>query len=455
MRKIERRAALCLILAIALFAGLCLFGFRFVTLGGEWASFPSNRHLYDKNGHLISGAIVDRDGDKLSDIVDGERVYYPDATVRKATLHAVGDRQGNIGTGALHAYADKLSGYNLITGGYSPFGNQRTLKLTLDAAFNVTAYKAMDGRKGTVGVYDYKTGEILCMVSTPSYDPDNPPDNLDSEEYQGVYLNRFLSSAIVPGSIFKIVTLNAALENIPDLANRTWDCTGSVTVGGTEITCPYAHGKQDITAAFANSCNGVFAQLAAEMGGATMQKYAEKAGLTSSLSIDGIKTAKGTFDFKNGDTGQIAWSGVGQGKDALNPCAMMTYMGAIASGGTTAVPRLVESIDTGTFMPGGVFHTKQTDELVTAESAQKLREMMRNNVIETYGKERFPANTCAKSGTAEVGGDQAPNAWFAGFINDDAHPYAFIVLVENGGGGARVAGTVAGEVLNAIVEKMG
>ena len=65
MRKIERRAILCLFLAFALFAGLCLFGFRFVTQGGDWASFPAHRHLYDKSGRLISGAIADRDGDCL------------------------------------------------------------------------------------------------------------------------------------------------------------------------------------------------------------------------------------------------------------------------------------------------------------------------------------------------------------------------------------------------------
>lgn len=455
MRKIERRAALCLILALALFAGLCLFGFRFVTQGGGWASFPANRHLYDKSGRLISGAIADRDGDVLSDIVDGERVYYPDETVRKATLHAVGDRQGNIGTGALHAFADQLSGYNIITGGYSPIGSQRTMKLTIDAAFNVTAYKALDGHKGTVGVYNYETGEILCMVSTPTFDPDNPPEDLDSEEYEGAYINRFLSAAIVPGSIFKTVTLNAALENIPDLYERTWECTGSVTVGGTEITCPSAHGTLDIESAFANSCNGVFGQLAAEMGGDVMQEYVDKAGLTSSLSVDGIQTAKGSFSFAGEDKAQIAWSGVGQGKDALNPCSMMTYMGAIAREGKAAVPRLIESIDTGSILPGGVFRTKQTGELISADSARTLRSMMRNNVVQTYGTDRFPDNTCAKSGTAEVGGGLTPNAWFAGFIDDADHPYAFIVLVENGGGGASVAGEVASQVLNAIVEKMG
>lgn len=455
MRKIEHRAALCLILALGLLVGLCVFGFRFVTKGGDWASFPSNRHLYDKNGRLIAGAIADRDGDLLSDVADGSRTYYADATVRKATLHAVGDRQGNIGTGALYAFADRLSGYNLITGGYSPMPNRRTLNLTLDAAFNVAAYKALGGKRGAVGVYDYQTGEILCMVSSPSFDPDNPPENLDDPAYEGAYLNRFLSSAIVPGSIFKTVTLHAALESLPDLSGRTWECTGSTKVGGVDITCPRAHGKLNIESAFANSCNGVFGALAAELGGDTMQKYVDKAGLTGSLSVDGIQTAKGTFQLKGEDKGQLAWAGVGQGKDALNPASMMVYMGAIAAGGEAAVPRLIRSIDTGSILPGGIFRVRKTGELVSADSAAVLRRMLRTNVEQTYGAARFPAGTCAKSGTAEVGAGLTPHAWFTGFLDDPAHPYAFIVLVENGGGGAQVAGEVAGTVLGAIVEKMG
>ena len=330
MKKIERRAALCLILALCLLTGLCLFGFRYVTQGGEWASHAA---VYGKSSKLVSGNIADRDGDILSGIEDGKRVYYPDETVRRATLHAVGDRAGSIGTGALHAFGDELSGYNLITGSYPLFAGQRTVNLTIDAAFNVAAYKALDGQKGTVGVYDYETGEILCMVSNPTFDPDNPPESFEDEKYEGVFLNRFLSAAIVPGSIFKTVTLNAALENIPDIYDRTWKCDGSVTVGGAKITCPHAHGTLDIESAFANSCNGVFGQLAAELGGDTMQEYVDRAGLTSSLSVNGIQTMKGTFSFRGADKGEIAWGGVGQGKDALNPCSMMTYMGAIASGG--------------------------------------------------------------------------------------------------------------------------
>src|SRR5699024_3637849 len=133
---------------------------------------------------------------------------------------------------ALTAFADRVSGYNLLTGGYSPLGTGRNMTLSIDAYLNVTAYNAMDGRQGAVGVYNYKTGDILWMVSTPSFDPMNPPDlsGDNAETLDGIYLNRFLSSAQVPGSIFKTVTLTAALETLPDLESRTFQCTGETTV---------------------------------------------------------------------------------------------------------------------------------------------------------------------------------------------------------------------------------
>lgn len=452
MRKIEKRAVLCLIIALALIAGLGLFCFRFVKNASDWAAYPYNRHMYSNSGQLLSGTILDRDGDVLTEVKDGERVYYPDATVRRATVHAVGDGSGYIGTGALTAFADRLSGYNLITGGYSPLGSGRNLTLTLDAYLNVTAYNAMDGRQGTVGVYNYKTGDILCMVSTPSFDPENPPDASSAED--GIYLNRFLSSAQVPGSIFKTVTLTAALENLPDLKDRTFTCTGETTVGGTVITCPKPHGKMDIESAFANSCNGVFGSLAAELGGDTMTKYVEQAGLTRRMSVDGIMTAAGHYDVSEADKGQTGWSGVGQYTDTVNPCNMMAYMGAIANGGTAAVPRLILDITTPSGIPTSWQRTEETDTLVQASTASQVKEMMKNNVVQTYGTDRFRGlDIGAKSGTAEVGGDKRPNAWFAGFLDDPEHPYAFIVLVENGGGGASVAGEIAATVLQACVDK--
>ena len=173
MRKIEKRALVCLLLAGAMLLGLAVYVVQFLRFGGDWASFASNRHLYNSQGELAVGRVLDRDGDVLSWVENGRRAYYANPTVREATLHAVGDAQGKIGTGALVAFADKLSGYNLLTGAYSLDGGGNDLYLTLDARLNYIAYQALGGKKGAVGVYNYETGEVLCMVSTPTFDPAN------------------------------------------------------------------------------------------------------------------------------------------------------------------------------------------------------------------------------------------------------------------------------------------
>ena len=452
MKKIERRALLCLVLTGLLVLGLAVFLVRFGLYGSRWASSAFNRHLYNSQGMLLSGTVLDRNGEPLSWVEDGERVYAEGKTLRKATLHAVGDPYGNIGTGALTAFAKELTGYSLLGGAYgAQQGNQ--VYLTIDAGLNETAYKALNGRKGTVAVYNYQTGEVLCMVSSPSYDPENIPKDLETDsDYEGAYLNRFLSSTFTPGSVFKTVTLAAALEEIPDLMERTWQCEGTAQIGDGTVICTKAHGEQTIQQALANSCNVVFGQLAVELGGSTLERYTEKAGLTASYSVSGIPTAKGSFTFRGELTeNDLAWAGVGQYQDSVNPCALMVYMGAIANGGKAAVPALIQKVET-SGLPALPQFTRQTGRLISQDTAQAVAEMMANNVTSTYGTKRFPnMDLCAKSGTAEVGGDEKPHAWFAGFLRNEEAPYAFVVLVENGGSGADVAGDVASKVLKAAL----
>ncbi len=451
MKKIENRAVVCLLLALALAAGMVFFLFRYLTQGGDWASSAFNRHLYNTQGQLTAGTVLDRDGDVLSSAQDGKRTYYDSETVRKATLHAVGDLQGNVGAGALNAFAGRLTGWNLFNGA---FGADRggELTLTIDARYNYEAYQALNGRAGTVAVYNYKTGEILCMVSAPSYDPLHVPEDIETNDrYKGAYVNRFLSSAFTPGSVYKTVTLTAALETIPGIESRTWNCAGSVQIGEETIVCSGVHGEQDIAAAFANSCNAAFASIAVELGADTLRKYTEKAGLTASYNIDGLASARGSFDWAL-DDGRLGWAGVGQDKDLVNPCALMVYMGAIAGGGKAAEPYLILKTRNGLGLPSLPHWTRRTGALIDPATAEKLADLMAGNVEKTYGKSRFPnMDLCAKSGTAEVGEGEAPHAWFAGFLRNEDAPLAFVVLVEHGGGGSAVAGGVAGRVLDVIV----
>ncbi len=327
------------------------------------------------------------------------------------------------------------------------------LYLTLDARYNYIAYNALNGRRGAVGLYNYKTGEVLCMVSSPGYDPAYPPVIEEGDErYEGAYLNRLLSGTFVPGSVFKTVTLAAALEKLPGVEGRTWTCTGSTQVGDEAITCPKAHGELDLAGALSQSCNGVFGLLAAELGASTLEDYARQTGMTTRYDVDGIRTAAGRFNLGEATVNQLGWAGVGQYSDAVNPLSLMVYMGAIAHGGSAAVPRLILKTENSLGLNTSFRPTSRTGRLISPNTADTLADMMARNVIETYGPGRFPnMDLCAKSGTAEVGGGKAPNAWFTGFLRDDKTPYAFVVLVENGGGGSDVAGNVAAAVLDAAV----
>ncbi|MGN0711884.1 MAG: penicillin-binding transpeptidase domain-containing protein [Anaerovoracaceae bacterium] len=455
MKKITSRTMICFLLAMVLAAGTGVFTFRLVTQGATWASYSANKHIYTNNV-LNEGRILDRNGYVLAAYNSEKEAwdYADNSYIRKATLHSVGDRDGMIGTAALKRFADKLTGYSIITGAKPVFPGGRDLYLTLDADVCETAYKALNGRKGTVGVYNYETGEIICLVSSPTFDPANPPAIKDGDDsYEGVYMNRLLSATFIPGSTFKLVTATAALENISDIDTRIFSCTGKETVGQQVITCPSAHGDMTMKEALAVSCNVTFGQIAAELGGETLQKYVKSCGFTDSLTVNGIPTAVSSFDFSSEDDGDIAWAGIGQGKDLVNPCAMMVFNGAVAAGGRAAVPQIISHTAFTKGVRTSLYLRKHTDELIKPETAEKLAEMMKNNVVSGYGESSFPnLDIYAKSGTAQSDGSNEDNAWFTGFIRDNDHPYAFVVLVEGGGSGRRVAGSVANAVLQEAVK---
>ena len=130
----------------------------------------------------------------------------------------------------------------------------------------------------------------------------------------------------------------------------------------------------------------------------------------------------------------------------------MVYMGAIANGGRAAEPYLIEKTVGALGLPSLPHLAGRTGRLIASDTAATLADLMANNVTQTYGASRFPnMDLCAKSGTAEVGEGQTPHAWFAGFLRGEDTPYAFVVLVENGGGGSSVAGSVAAKVLDVMV----
>lgn len=412
---------------------------------GKWVMYEGSPHVYSGD-NIGTGIITDRDGLLLVNL-NGQRTYSPSMELRMSTMHWLGDRYGYISAPALATYADEMAGYNSLTGLYSYSGSGQT-KLTISAYLQMAALEAMGDYKGTLAVYNFKTGEILCAVTTPTYDPDHMPDvqGDTTGAYEGVYMNRFVQSVYIPGSIFKVVTTAAALEEIPDIRQQTFTCTGIQPYGNDAVTCEYAHGTLDFDSAMAQSCNCAYAQIIDQIGAKKLGEYVKKYQVTEPVRFDGLTTAAGNFETAPSAV-EVAWSGIGQYTDQINPCRFLTFMGAVANGGAAVEPHIVGEVT----CDGKTTYQAQptvSDRIMSEDVAKTLQAMMRNNVIEKYGADNFPGMTvCAKSGTGQVGGDQKSNAMFSGFVMDEEYPLAFIVAVEDAGYGRFVCVPILSEVL--------
>lgn len=454
MRNTTRRAFVLYFVIIAFFCGLGYMMFNFFVHGSEWTSNLVNQHIYH-NGEIVSaGTIYDTNGVALAHSKDGVRIYNEDSTVRKAMLHAVGDNSSFIATGVQYVYNAKLSGYDFVNGVYNlkKYNRGNDINLTLDSEICKTAYRAMDGRKGTIAVYNYKTGALVCMVSTPSYDPENKPDDIDDnpDEYEGVYLNRFVSGLYTPGSIFKIVTAISAIENIPDIYSQTFECTGEYATGDGTVICNSVHGTVTFEEALNHSCNSAFAQIALQLGSEKLMQTAGELGFNTKEDMDEISVSKSVFDVSKATKTDLGWAGIGQYTTMVSPYHMLTLMGAIANGGSATKPYFVESM----VYPDGKTETigkTETNKTVkiSPEIASQISQLLRSNVVNYYSDSTFPGlEMCGKTGTAEVEGGS--HAWFVGFSQRENTPYAVVCVVEKSGSGLSVAGKIVNKVMQEI-----
>ncbi len=422
----KNRGKILYVLAALLLLGFGFFLWEYANHAEAWATDPGAPH--------ISGiaTVTDRTGKVLT--------HTQDALLRQATVHWLGDKPGNIRAPA----AEIQRPYDFLNGLYSYGGFHPKIRLTLQAELQKAALSALGEYRGTVAIINYKTGEILCAVSTPTFDPENPGDTVES-----MYLNRFTQGLYTPGSIFKIVTLAAALEENPNLEEQAFLCTGVLQFGENKVTCPYPHGRQTLGDAFANSCNCVFGKLAVDLGGEGLAQYARKFGITESLSFDSVTTARGHYEIAS--SVDLAWSGAGQFTTLINPCSFLTFVCAVASGGEGVNPYVVARAEEGR----KTLYSAKTiprERILSAETARKLQIYLRANVRDKYEDARFGDLTvCAKTGTAEVG-IAKPNAMLCGFVLDEKLPVAFLICVEEGGYGEKTCIPIAGKLLKMLVD---
>ena len=342
MKKISSRAFSVFLIAALVITGMCYFVKEDYLHGRKWAMYFS---MFNPEAE---GELLDRNGVMLAAFNKEARVYAKDWPTRVANYHVTGDYIGMTGTGLLTHFWGSASDYDFLHG----IKNEKSgsLSLGIDAETNKYAYQLLSQYgKGTVMMMNYRTGEVICLVSSPSVDPAYPVE----EPEDGSYVNRALTATYTPGSTFKLITSAAALENVPDLENMTFHCYGELDIAGVKITCMEAHGTQTFEQALANSCNCAFAKITyMDVGQRLMVQYVTDYGFLSGHTIDGIYTSAGNYPTEFVGDPELAWSGIGQSTDQVCPFTMLRYVAAIANGGMLAEPTfLTRCCDTSPLSP--------------------------------------------------------------------------------------------------------
>lgn len=455
MKITAKRAAVVYVFIFAFLAGLVVLAASFFVNGSAWASDRSNAHLYSGGSMVNAGTVFDREGKILARSADGKRIFSDDAVLRKATLHVVGDPAGYISTGCHSLYRDALSGYSFAEGVYrlKKDGAGGDIILNIDSSANKIAYKALGNYDGALAAYNYKTGELLCSVSKPSYDVKNKPaDLLTNKKYDGVFLDKVVSGLYTPGSVMKLVTAVCAIENIPDIFSREFRCDGKCETGDGAVVCNGVHGKINFQQAMNDSCNSAFAEIALELGAEKLLASAESLGFNARLRAKEVRLAKSRFSPSETSEAELGWAGIGQSTTLVNPAHMLVIAGAVANGGKGLAPDRIRSVGR-----AGKFFGRVPSAIIEMDpgTAAKLDKLLRSNVKDKYGDWKFEdLEMRGKTGTAQVA-DGKSHSWFVGYSGRPDLPIAVVCVAEHGGYGSGVALKASNAVLQYFLSKIG
>ena len=453
-----------LTMVLCLFAAMvAYFCYSVYFYGGRWVSNVHNPRIADGKQKVIMGTVTDRDGTVLAytDAV-GERRYNGNRETRMAVSQVIGDDGGKVSTGVDTFHAQYLLGFkssvlerlsDALTG--TP---QRGDGVQLTISERLSRYISAqfpEGKRGAVVVLNYRTGEILAMVSMPQFDPTDMDDALSDEE-AGALINRATQGLYPPGSTFKIVTLASALTNLPDLEDFSFDCTGYYAVGSYSVTEKSAHGTQTLSQAFRNSCNTTFAALSQDLGYQMLGQTAEALGFNENFLFKDLIVYNSSYPIDDLSADDLAWSSIGQGRVLATPMHMALIASAIAGGGVMNEPRLLRSITTAQGSERALPQAAAPRRVLSESVAARIEKEMIGVVKCGTGTRAAPSNgytVAGKTGSAEASDDKSieSHAWFVGYITNDNAPYAICVLVEHGGSGGGVAAPLARKTLEKAI----
>ncbi|MFG2144804.1 peptidoglycan D,D-transpeptidase FtsI family protein [Streptomyces sp. NPDC048696] len=335
-----------------------------------------------------------------------------------------------------------------LTGKRASGGNVLT---TIDPAVQKAAYDALGGKKGAAVAIDPKTGRVLGMVSTPSYDPSKIAGSTDGDAWKALsddpdkpMVNRALRQPLPPGSTFKLVVAAAALENglYPSVDVNT-ESPNPYTLPNTRTVLTNENASAPcenatIRTALRYSCNNVFAKMADQLGQDKVRAMAEKFGFNDAEQDVPVRATASAYP-KGMDRAQTALTGIGQFDVTATPLQMAMVSAAIANDGLMASPHMVSKVTDADGNTLQSYKDADNKRILSSETARQLRSAMVTVVEEGTGSNAkvSGAEVGGKTGTAQhgVGNSKTPYAWFTSYAKDSStgKEVAVAVLIEDSG----------------------
>jgi penicillin-binding protein 2 len=409
----------------------------------------------------------------VQDMEQSEGQYRPGDLVGKAGL----EREYNdqlVGTDGMRRVVVNSVGKVMRTLDNVEAIPGRPVQLTIDYDLQAIAEADMAGKEGAVVAMDARTGEILAMVSRPTFDPNDFSVRVPKEEWQSLnsnkqtpLLNRAIQAQLAPGSVFKIVMATAMLESKAIPENFTAYCPGSAVFYGRTFHCwrPQGHGTVGLHAAIVDSCDVFFYNVGKQLGIDKISYYASGLGLGRRTGVDLPGEEPGLVPSEEwvervyhhkwyaGETISVA---VGQGAVTVTPIQLARMAAAVASGGTLVQPHLLKS-----------FPNSKVDHFVLSENTveqvtQGLYGVVNEGGGTGYHLRLANIDLCGKSGTAQLMSYDAANrlgnkkmdGWFVGFAPRRNPEIVIAAIVqdtmEHGG---EAAGPVVRDIVKAYYDK--
>ena len=363
-------------------------------------------------------------------------------------------------------------------------GNQ--LKLTVDIDLQIAAEEALEGKNGAIVAMDPRTGEILAMVSRPTFDPNDFAVRIKQDEWTKLVtdenhplLNKAIQAQLAPGSVFKIIMATAGLqEGIAE--DMHVNCGGGANFYGRYFKCwvvaeHRTHGVVDISKAIYQSCDVFFYTLAERLGIDRIAKWATMLGLGQKTGIDLPQEVTGVMPSEEWKirtfkqkwyAGETISVGIGQGAVATTPIQLARAIGGIASGGVLHRPHVTNPTD----LPPGVVPASLPDEVkipMDPQNWETITDAMANVVnpigtapsahlkdIDFAGK-TGSAQTISNALKAKIANGKTKfkdNGWFVG-VEPRRNPEIVVAALLEEGEHGYLAARVASQVIKAYVEK--